>query len=338
MFTLGNSERAQILPDGSLGPWQLAGNLAVPRYQSVAVAAGGYLYLLGGSPIGGGIIANIERAAVMADGSLGPWTQIAPLPVARTVHAAATTSSHVYVLGGAVGDATYKSVIYAKVLPDGSLGSWEPTSSLTRFRYWSGAGVVDGTLYAIGGLGDSAANCADVEAAPILADGSLGAWAVTTATQTPRCYAETGASATHLYAISGYSGEPVASGLTSVEYTSPVGPISATVSIDIKPGSFPNSINPRSQGVIPVAILTDTFDATTVDPLSVKFGRDGATESHGRSHIEDVDSDGDLDLILHFRTQDTGIQCGNTSASLTGETFNGAAIKGSDSIRTVGCK
>jgi hypothetical protein len=111
------------------------------------------------------------------------------------------------------------------------------------------------------------------------------------------------------------------------------------VTIDIKPGSFPNSINPRSQGVIPVAILTtDTFDATTVDPLSVKFGPAGATESHGRGHIEDVDGDSDLDLVLHFRTQDPGIQCGDTSASLTGNTFDGAAIHGSDSIRTVGCK
>jgi hypothetical protein len=192
VFTLSSSERAQLLPDGSLGPWQPAGNLAVPRYQSVAVAVGGYLYLLGGSPIGGGIIANIERAAVMADGSLGPWTQTAPLPVARTVHAAATTGSHVYVLGGAVDDATYKSVIYAEVLPDGSLGSWDPTSSLTRFRFWSGAGVVDGTLYAIGGLGGSAADCVGVEAAPILTDGSLGAWAVTTAMQTPRCYGRHG--------------------------------------------------------------------------------------------------------------------------------------------------
>jgi hypothetical protein len=116
-------------------------------------------------------------------------------------------------------------------------------------------------------------------------------------------------------------------------------PCAILVSIDIKPGSDTNPINPKSKGVIPVAILTtNTFDATTVDPLSVQFGPDGATEAHGRGHIEDANGDGRLDLVLHFNTKETGIQCGDTSASLTGKTFNGQAIEGSDSIKTVGCK
>lgn len=49
------------------------------------------------------------------------------------------------------------------------------------------------------------------------------------------------------------------------------------VVIDIKPGSDPNAINPRSKGVIPVAILTtDTFDAQSVDPSTVQFGPSSA--------------------------------------------------------------
>lgn len=109
--------------------------------------------------------------------------------------------------------------------------------------------------------------------------------------------------------------------------------------VDIKPGSFPNSINVKSKGVIPVAILTtSSFDATAVAPLSVAFGPNGAMEAHGQGHIEDADGDGDLDLVLHFRTQDTGIQCGATSAFLTGETFDGQVIQGSDSIKLTGCK
>ena len=108
------------------------------------------------------------------------------------------------------------------------------------------------------------------------------------------------------------------------------------VQIDIKPGSDPNSINPRSRGVIPVAILTtETFDASTVDPNTVEFGPNGAAPVHAA--LEDVDGDADLDLILHFKTQETGIACGDTSASLTGETTGGQTIEGSDAVNMVGC-
>ena len=109
--------------------------------------------------------------------------------------------------------------------------------------------------------------------------------------------------------------------------------------IDIKPGSDRNPINPRSKGVIPVAILTtNDFDARGVDPTTVAFGPDKAGIAHSSVHLEDVDGDDALDLVLHFRTQDTGIQCGDTAASLTGETFDGVLFEESDSIVTVGCK
>jgi hypothetical protein len=119
------------------------------------------------------------------------------------------------------------------------------------------------------------------------------------------------------------------------------------VEIDIKPGSDPNSINCKNQnGVIPVAILTTNmaagesidFDATTVDPLTVRFGRTGteAVETHGTGHIEDVDGDGDLDMVLHFRFGETGILCDDTEAILTGKTNDSKPLQGKDAIRTVG--
>ena len=101
------------------------------------------------------------------------------------------------------------------------------------------------------------------------------------------------------------------------------------VTIDIKPGSDPNSVNPKSKGVIPVAILTtDAFDATAVDGSTVRFGPSEASPTHGIGHFEDVDGDGDTDWVGHFRTQVTGITCGDSSASLTGHTLGGQGFEG----------
>ena len=62
------------------------------------------------------------------------------------------------------------------------------------------------------------------------------------------------------------------------------------VDIDIKPGSDPNSINLKSKGVVPVAVLTTPdFDAATVDPATVEF----AGASPVRWTMEDVDGDTD---------------------------------------------
>ncbi|UCG68126.1 MAG: hypothetical protein JSV09_09875 [Thermoplasmata archaeon] len=120
-------------------------------------------------------------------------------------------------------------------------------------------------------------------------------------------------------------------------------PEASPVSINIKPGSYPNSVNPGSKGVIPVAILTTStsqgdpfdFDATCVDPSTVRFGPNQATIAHEKGHIEDVDGDGDFDLLLHFIIQNTGLNSGDTQATLTGETYSGEAIKGVDTVRIV---
>jgi hypothetical protein len=117
------------------------------------------------------------------------------------------------------------------------------------------------------------------------------------------------------------------------------GLVTVHIAIDIKPGSSVNNINPRSNGSIPVVILTtDSFDATSADPSTVRFGRTGEEAAPLHHSLEDVDGDGDLDLALHFATQQTGILCGDSSARLTGKTFDGQQLEGSDSVRTVGCQ
>lgn len=105
-----------------------------------------------------------------------------------------------------------------------------------------------------------------------------------------------------------------------------------SIDIDIKPGSDPNSINLKSKGVVPVAILTNgSFDANDVDPATVEFA--GATPL--RWAIEDVDYDGDMDMIFHFKTRELTLDEFSTDATLTGLTFGGVAFSGTDLVNIV---
>ena len=120
--------------------------------------------------------------------------------------------------------------------------------------------------------------------------------------------------------------------------------------IDIKPGSDPNSINLRSNGVIAVAILTTStddgelvdFDAATVDTSTIEFGdvRAGfARVTPIRTVMEDVDFDGDLDLLVHFSTREIrdseALSGDSVDAVLSAETWDGTEVFGFDSVRIV---
>jgi hypothetical protein len=111
------------------------------------------------------------------------------------------------------------------------------------------------------------------------------------------------------------------------------------VRIDIRPNGQANRINPASDRLVPVAILSEAgFDAASVVADTARFGATGTEAAPVRVTVRDVDGDGDSDMVLRFRIHDTGIQCGQASALLTGQTSSGHTIAASDVIRTVGCR
>ena len=111
------------------------------------------------------------------------------------------------------------------------------------------------------------------------------------------------------------------------------------VQIDVKPDSEDNTINLRSRGLIPIAILSSpSFDATTVDPSTIDVaGAQVRLRGNGvaMASATDVNGDGMLDLLVHVSTDMLNLAEGQGIITLTANTFGGVTISGQDFIRVV---
>ncbi|MDP3953900.1 MAG: Ig domain-containing protein, partial [bacterium] len=111
------------------------------------------------------------------------------------------------------------------------------------------------------------------------------------------------------------------------------------VQIDIKPNTYPNSINLGSNGNVPVAIFsTSEFDATTINPLTVELAS-APVELRGNGtpqySFQDVNSDSLLDLVVHVSTEALQLTETDEIANLIGYTLDNTEVVGSDTVRVV---
>jgi hypothetical protein len=110
------------------------------------------------------------------------------------------------------------------------------------------------------------------------------------------------------------------------------------VAIDVLPGNSANVVYPNQAGKLPVAVLGSAeFDATQVNPATLKFGL-GQASPDGAAVISNVDNLFGNDTTVKFNVGAIGIFCGDTEVGLTGATFAGDAITGSDSIDASHCE
>jgi hypothetical protein len=175
-------ERAPILNDGSLGPWQRVNYLTTPRRGLQAAVYENHLYAIGGYD--GAFLKSVERADLRPDGSLSEWwLDPERATVDRYIHSAASLGNKLYLLGGheqSPDAISYGDVEMTRLDHDGALQPWEIQKSMLKTpRFIAAAFALNGYIYMLGGH-DGRNRLRSVERAALDAEGRVGAWSFTT--------------------------------------------------------------------------------------------------------------------------------------------------------------
>ena len=203
--SLDSIERAPIR-NGELGRFELVGNrLVTARDEHTATRIGRYVYVVGG--IRGPIqLASIERAEVLPDGSLGPFSLYRHgLTANRYGHWVVVHGGHLYVVSGLSDNGDASTVERAQILEGGELGPFERLGARLRERRDSPIAIgLDGWLYVIAGARENAMHLkmASIEAAPFEGK-DLGAFVSAGSLQVGRDYHSVNRLGNWIYAIAG---------------------------------------------------------------------------------------------------------------------------------------
>jgi len=139
-----SAEWTTIQADGGLAPWRLTETTRTPRFLASTIAAGPFLFTLGGYD--DRYLSSVERTTPKADGALNPWTDATPLsrpkegaavalaePTADGAPAASPgarngQSRRLYLVGGSAQGRYLQEVEWTVVNDRGDLGFWTTRS------------------------------------------------------------------------------------------------------------------------------------------------------------------------------------------------------------------
>lgn len=210
---VGTLMRAPIAQDGSLGAFVTSGTIGA-RFGHCSVAAGQYVYVIGGRNVSNALLASVEQFPIASDSSLGT-SVILPngLTTARAGHSCVVLGDFLYVIGGESGG-VLASVERAGINSDGTLTAFTTLPiSLTSGKVSLAVFAIGSVLYAMGGSSGTA-TLATADRATIASDGTLGQFTLDSTILTiGRMRHTVVVIGNDLHAVGGYNGV----GLSSVE-------------------------------------------------------------------------------------------------------------------------
>ncbi|HEY3357864.1 MAG TPA: hypothetical protein VGQ83_31725, partial [Polyangia bacterium] len=181
-------------------PW-VTGTTTGPGYRTnhAITAANGYLYVSGGDS-GAGLLADNWVGRLNADGTVGPWHGLTPLPTARSRHTLVAVNNYLFALGGWDGATRLNQVLRAQVSSDGQIGPWTTLTAAWSPRMGHASVAFNNFVYVAGGDAGSVVNEAWV--GTVDASGAV-AWAPSAAFTTARSFAALALASGRLYLTGG---------------------------------------------------------------------------------------------------------------------------------------
>ncbi|MHB8443381.1 MAG: hypothetical protein ACYDAS_03390, partial [Patescibacteria group bacterium] len=141
---------ALINSNGTIGAWTATTSLPVATYDATSVEYNGYVYEIGGYTTTA--TAVVDYALINSNGTIGTWTATTSLPVVNNGPATSIIyNGYVYEIGGYDGTANVATVDYVPLESNGTLGTWQATTSLPQAIYSATSIVANGYVYEIGG-------------------------------------------------------------------------------------------------------------------------------------------------------------------------------------------
>ena len=181
--------------------------------------------------------------------NVGSWTaspSLVPVDQMTALYSGtATYNGYIYKLGGLAGFREF--VYYAPLSPDGSVGTWQLTTSVPNRVFSAGTFINDGYIYNIGGR-DGIGEYDDVNYAPLNSNGTIGSW-ITSGNNLPQAFGIGGVSVNNdfVYVTGGYSSS--ASYAMDTVYYAPLNPDGSVGAWITSGNNLPNGLNSNRSAV-----------------------------------------------------------------------------------------
>jgi N-acetylneuraminic acid mutarotase len=196
---------APINTDGTLGDFRTETSLPIAIRDTACFVIKNKLYVVGGYKVNE-LLKTVYQATINNDGTLSSWTTLSNFPISFEHGKPLLIKDKIYIFGAYSNTAGASKIYYAIYDSNGNIGTWTYVSDMPNGVYDSAMVCTDDYVFSVDGYGNSGNGYASTSAsyrAPILSDGTIGAWTQISNGPKVSIHAQTAIAGNKIYIIAG---------------------------------------------------------------------------------------------------------------------------------------